>query len=245
MRRWGLVAALVVLLALPLVAQMRGGFAAPRGGGFARAGGFAPRAAGFGRANFGHTNFGFGFGGFGTFGHNPRFGFGFGNRGFGNRFCGGFGCPFFRRPFFFGSPFFASPLLISEPEVVPVPVYAPAAYAEPAANNPYPIEYQQPVAAPPSTQASADHDQVVRLTQEVEDLKAQRTRPQEQPPSTVLVFKDTHVTEVQDYAIVGNALWVLTPQSAKKILLSQIDIPATQRANEEHGLEFRAPATTK
>ena len=243
MRRLGLVAALAVLLALPASAQMRGGFS-PRGGSFApRAGTFAPRTAGFSHSNFGGANFGFGFGGFGSFGHNPRFGIRFGSRGFGGRFCNGFGCPFFRRPFFFGSPFFAPPVLISEPAVVPVPVYVPAPYAEPAANNPYPVEYQQPmVAAVP--QASADHDEVVRLQQEVEDLKAQqasRATPQAKPPSTALVFKDKHVMEVQDYAIVGDALWVLTPHTAKKILLSQIDIPATQRANEERGLEFKAP----
>jgi hypothetical protein len=234
MRRLGLVAALAVLLALPATAQMRGGFSP-------RAGGFAPRPAGFSHSNFGHANFGFGFGGFGTFGHNARFGFGFGTRGFGNRFCGGFGCPFFRRSFF-GPAFVPVPVYA----YAPPPIYVAAPYAEPAPNNPYPVEYQQPVAAAPSAQASADHDEVIRLQQEVEDLKAQQTsraRVEEKPPSTVLVFKDKHLTEVQDYAIVGDALWVLTPHNAKKILLSQIDIPATQRANEERGLAFRAPTT--
>lgn len=234
MRRLGLVAALAVLLALPATAQMRGGSFGGRGGGFSpRAGGFAPRPAGFSHANFGHANFGFGFGGFGTFGHNPRFGF-----GFNSRLCNGFGCPFFRRSFF-GPAFIPVPVYA----YAPPPIYVAAPYAEPAPNNPYPIEYQQPVAAA-SPQASADHDEVVRLQQEVEDLKAQQTpraRAEEKLPSTVLVFKDKHLTEVQDYAIVGDALWVLSPQHAKKILLSQIDIPATQRANEERGLEFRAP----
>ena len=237
MRRLGLVAALAVLLALPASAQMRGGFS-PRGGGFApRAGGFAARPANFGRANF-SPNFGFGFGGFGTFGHNPRFGF-----GFGNRFCDGFGCPFFRRSFF-GPAFVPVPVYA----YAPPPIYVAAPYAEPASNNPYPVEYQQPIVTTAPAQASADHDEVVRLSQEVQDLKAQqtsRTMPQEKPPSTVLVFKDKHLTEVQDYAIVGDALWVLTPHTAKKILLSQIDIPATQRANEERGLDFRAPAPAK
>ena len=58
---------------------------------------------------------------------------------------------------------------------------------------------------------------------------------------TVLVFRDQHKQEVQNYAIVGETLWAFAPQKTQKIPLDQLDIPATQKANEERGNDFRVP----
>jgi len=63
-------------------------------------------------------------------------------------------------------------------------------------------------------------------------------------PATVLVFRDGRRQEVQNYAIVGNTLFDLEPNRTEKILLSQLDIPASIRANDERGVEFSLPRRT-
>jgi hypothetical protein len=57
-----------------------------------------------------------------------------------------------------------------------------------------------------------------------------------------LVFRDKHIQEVQNYAIVGETLWVFNEQRATRIPIAELDIPATTKLNEERGIEFRAPA---
>jgi hypothetical protein len=60
-------------------------------------------------------------------------------------------------------------------------------------------------------------------------------------PATVLVFRDQHRQEVQNYAIVGQTLWTFAPQHTQKIPLSDLDLPATSKANDERGVDFRLP----
>jgi Ni,Fe-hydrogenase I large subunit len=60
-------------------------------------------------------------------------------------------------------------------------------------------------------------------------------------PDTVLVFRDQHKQEVQNYAIVGPTLWNFAPQHTQKIPLSDLDLPATTKANDERGVDFRLP----
>jgi hypothetical protein len=61
-------------------------------------------------------------------------------------------------------------------------------------------------------------------------------------PATVLIFRDQHQQEVQNYAIVGQTLWNFAPQHTQKIPLSELDLPATAKANDERGVDFRVPA---
>ena len=63
----------------------------------------------------------------------------------------------------------------------------------------------------------------------------------EAAPATVLVFRDEHKQEVQNYAIVGQTLWNFNPQHTQKIPLSDLDIPATTKANDERGVDFHLP----
>jgi len=65
----------------------------------------------------------------------------------------------------------------------------------------------------------------------------------EAAPPTVLVFRDQHKVEVQNYAIVGQTLWNFAPQHTQKIPLSDLDLPATSKANDERGVDFRVPGT--
>jgi hypothetical protein len=69
------------------------------------------------------------------------------------------------------------------------------------------------------------------------------TRAQERPtPTTILVFRDGRRREVQNYAIVGDTLFDLESNRTQKILLSELDIPASIRANDERGVEFSLPS---
>jgi hypothetical protein len=60
-------------------------------------------------------------------------------------------------------------------------------------------------------------------------------------PATVLVFRDQHKQEVENYAIVGNALWAFAPHNTQRIPLSELDLTATAEANDDRGVSFRIP----
>jgi hypothetical protein len=64
-------------------------------------------------------------------------------------------------------------------------------------------------------------------------------------PATVLVFRDQRKLEIGNYAIVGQTLWNFAPQRAEKIPLSDLDLPATTKANDDRGLTFRVPANSE
>jgi hypothetical protein len=61
-----------------------------------------------------------------------------------------------------------------------------------------------------------------------------------QPP-TILIFKDGHKQEVSNYAIVGTNLFDLTPGHRRKIALTDLDVTATEKANDEQGTDFKLP----
>ena len=63
------------------------------------------------------------------------------------------------------------------------------------------------------------------------------------PNNTVLVYRDGHTETVENYAIVGKTVWVFTEARARRIPLSTLDIPATQRDNQGRGNDFVVPAT--
>jgi hypothetical protein len=61
-------------------------------------------------------------------------------------------------------------------------------------------------------------------------------------PSTILIFKDGHRQEVGNYAIVGSNLFDLTPGHRLKVSLLDLDVAATQKANDDNGVDFKLPA---
>jgi len=93
-------------------------------------------------------------------------------------------------------------------------------------------------------QSRREHDSYAGRDQGANARSAQSHEPaSSQPaPSTVLVFRDQHQQEVQNYAIADGTLWVLTPQSAKKIPISQLDLDATRKVNDDRGVEFKMPS---
>jgi hypothetical protein len=68
-------------------------------------------------------------------------------------------------------------------------------------------------------------------------------QPVENQPQTVLVFKDGHQLEVQNYAIVGSDLYDLTPGRRHKIALNDLDLAATAKQNNDRGVDFQLPAS--
>lgn len=76
---------------------------------------------------------------------------------------------------------------------------------------------------------------------------APSSQPQGTPimPPTVLVFRDQHQKEIQNYAIVGQTLWNFAPQHTEKIPLADLDLAATAKANDDRGTTFRVPASNE
>ena len=74
-------------------------------------------------------------------------------------------------------------------------------------------------------------------------VTSEAATPQPHAPeqTSVLIFRDGHQLEVQNYAIVGDTLYDLTPGHSRKISLAKIDVPATVEANDDRGIAFRVP----
>jgi hypothetical protein len=61
---------------------------------------------------------------------------------------------------------------------------------------------------------------------------------------TVLVFKDGHQLEVENYAIVGTTLYDLTEGHRRKVSLGDLDLTATSQQNDDRGIDFNIPEGT-
>lgn len=68
--------------------------------------------------------------------------------------------------------------------------------------------------------------------------------PVSSQPNTILIFKDGHKQEVSNYAIVGGNLFDLTPGHRLRIALAELDVVATEKANEDRGVDFTVPANS-
>ena len=256
MWRWLPIAALsTTLLAAPLLAQMRGGL---RGGG-------SMGGAAMGRGGFSsHGSAGFrgspGFGSASHLGSAPRFGAAFGNglrqpslrtrRSFGGFHQPVFGSPHSHHRAFFGSvnpgyygyyggyPTYYGSDFYSTPDYYPGYDYYGSSYSAPAYSAQNDIAQQQ-------QDIDRLEDEVARLREQREAQSQAREAPgpQSESPSepTVLVFRDKHTQEVQNYAIVGGTLWIFSEQRATKLPLSWLDIEATTQANDDRGVNFQVP----
>jgi hypothetical protein len=91
--------------------------------------------------------------------------------------------------------------------------------------------------APPSDAVRAQVDTRTEGTAEI-------AAPEAPPPPTTLVFKDGRRLEVGNYAIVGATVFDLTPGHTRKIALADVDLEATQKENEDHGVSFQLPSNS-
>jgi hypothetical protein len=227
--------ALFVIASYPiLLAQMHGIRATPRpirvGTGPQARPGFSARRTGVtGARPLGHRSFivqRF------PFRHHRHFSFFLANACFNDPFFD----PFICRQFFFRqSRFFGEPLLL------PYPVYAETSYAAPEQSVPG-EEFE---GADISGRIDRLTDEVERLREEQESAKNSEQTPgqgeqaaEANLPTRILVFRDGRRSEIQNYAMVGKILWVLTQERARKIPVSDLDMDATKKANADQGIEF-------
>jgi len=144
--------------------------------------------------------------------------------------------PFFCRRFFLrNSVFFAEPVFL------PYPIYADASYGAPEESLRAEQHQQSELIGTIDRLA----DELERLREEQESAKNQQQAVNKHgqamepnPPTRILVFRDGHRCEIQNYAVVGDTLWALTEEHARKIPMPDLDMSATKKANEDQGLEF-------
>ncbi len=91
--------------------------------------------------------------------------------------------------------------------------------------------------APYGYDSSGDQDAYARSAP-YEPRHAELTAPS---APTTLIFRDQHKQEIQNYAIVGNTLFSFSAERTQKIPLSELDIPATTKVNEDRGVNFKVP----
>jgi hypothetical protein len=66
------------------------------------------------------------------------------------------------------------------------------------------------------------------------------TEPEPPQPPTTLVFKNGNQLEIENYAIVSQTLYDLTPGHSRKIALADLDLAATEKQNDR-GVTFQLP----
>ncbi len=62
--------------------------------------------------------------------------------------------------------------------------------------------------------------------------------------ATVLVFRDGHQQEVNNYAIMGQTIYVFDNRT-QKIALTDLDVAATVKLNDDRGVDFHVPLHAK
>ena len=250
MRRWVLSAALCALLTLPVWGQRGGGGHGGMAGGGARgfsgggyhsggyAGGSSYRGtAGYSRApgyagayhggywGSGYRGYGYGWRGY------PYRGYGWGYPGWGFGYPGwGWGYPWWG----WSSGYYETPITTT-------------IHLTPTRCSP---TLTLLVAITPRT--TQTQDQIDRLTGEVNQLRSQQqsqnpgqSKAAEIHAETVLVYRDGHTENVQNYAIVGKTIWIFNESRARKVAVSELDLPATKRDNEDRGVDFVLPGSSR
>jgi hypothetical protein len=106
-----------------------------------------------------------------------------------------------------------------------------------------PNDYNSRAAAPtlPASAAPLLPDAEIPVTRNAPEFPKGPEPELPVQPATILVFKDGHTKEVSNYAILGTNLFDLTPGHRLKVALSDLDVAATQKANEDQGVDFQLP----
>lgn len=239
----------LIVLVVPVCAQRPGGRAAPSAGhgGFSGShvalggghvsGGFGPGHVGGG---FGHAGLaGHGYVGAGShsvshmgsrqfFSRSGHFGRGRFDHRFRNRFGYGYGYPYYGYPYY-------SYLPGIDPYWWWDSYPSDDAEQRQMANemNQQNLEEQR---------ALREHDQDTYAQARPQPTASQQD---EHDPKTVLVFRDQHQREIQNYAIVDDLIYIFTAQRTEKVPLSVVDVPATIKANDDRGVDFRLPGVSE
>ena len=96
---------------------------------------------------------------------------------------------------------------------------------------------------PPANDVARDRSP--QRSQAAQDSPADSSDTAETQDPTTLVFKDGHQLDVTNYAIVGATLFDLTPGHARKVALADLDLEATRKQNDNHGVLFQLPPSAQ
>jgi hypothetical protein len=109
------------------------------------------------------------------------------------------------------------------------------------AANDYVDERPRAVVPPPPASAAVprDSEEPPSTAARVADPPAPESVVALQP--TILIFKDGHKQQIGNYAIVGANLYDLTPGRRLKVPIADLDLLATQKANDDEGNDFKLP----
>jgi hypothetical protein len=97
--------------------------------------------------------------------------------------------------------------------------------------------------AEPSIKRGGARDLAPKAAASAKPTPSEPEEPVTAQPSTVLIFKDGHQSDVINYAIVGDTLFDFGAGRTHKILLADLDLAATRKANDDHGVDFQIPAS--
>jgi hypothetical protein len=144
------------------------------------------------------------------------------------------------------------PVGVSEPVFVPYAVpYAVEADAADADDESVDSDYVRPPALRnqrPVAKRALDRESISQAGAYAKEAIADPEEPAATPApqtATALIFKDGHKSDVLNYAIVGDTLFDFDGGRTRKILLAELDLAATRKANDDRGVDFQVPASAK
>jgi hypothetical protein len=133
------------------------------------------------------------------------------------------------------------------------PIYVP--YAYPVAVGAEPSVPEEDVEPDPSAPTIFEHrpfrERVPAPAASSQPVRQSLPQAADEPADArpqipvVLVYRDGHEQQVSNYAIVGQTLYDLGTFVAHKIPLSELNLQATVKANDDRGVEFSVPAWVK
>ena len=138
------------------------------------------------------------------------------------------------------------PVGISAPAYIPYAVPYAVPYDEEGDDDSVDADYVPAPharnAEPPTKRADA-REFARKVDTSAKPTPSEPEEPVTAQPSTVLIFKDGHQSDVINYAIVGDTLFDFGAGRTHKILLADLDLAATRKANDDHGVDFQIPAS--
>jgi hypothetical protein len=91
-------------------------------------------------------------------------------------------------------------------------------------------------------QALRDEVRAMREEQHLRDeARNNPPKPESDDGNATLVFRDGRQLSVRNYAVADHTIWLLGPDKARKVQVSELDIPATEQINAKNGVEFHLP----
>jgi hypothetical protein len=138
------------------------------------------------------------------------------------------------------------PVGVSEPAYIPYAVPYAVPYDEEGDDDSVDADYVRAPGvrnAEPSIKHAGSRDFASKTGASAKPTPGEPEEPVTAQPSTVLIFKDGHQSDVINYAIVGDTLFDFGAGRTHKILLADLDLAATRKANDDHGVDFQIPAS--